>query len=79
MELQAPDAKRSLAEYLARYLDPQAFTGERKSKRNAQAAYNSRKLAMKQARAAIRFFSKPKNMERLARAIEDAAKSGAPA
>ena len=56
---------RPLHENLARYLDPQAFDGRRRSKRNSDAAYRARKLATKQARAAIRFMLKPGNLERL--------------
>lgn len=59
------DESRQLVECLARYLDPQAFNRQRRSKRNSDAAFRARKLAMKQARAAIRFMIKPGNIERL--------------
>lgn len=65
-----PSATRTLTENLARYLAPDAFNGQRRSKRNSAAAHEARKLAMKQARAAIRFFGKPGNIPRLAQAIE---------
>ena len=59
------DEPRQLAEALARYMDPDAFNGRRRSKRNSEAAYRARKLAMKQARTAIRFMVKPGNIDRL--------------
>lgn len=56
---------RQLCEALARYMDPEAFNGRKRSARNAEAAHNARKLAMKRARAAIRFFVKDGNIDRL--------------
>jgi hypothetical protein len=59
------DRVRPLHENLARYLDPCAFDGRRRSKRNSDAAFRARKHATKQARAAIRFMLKPGNLDRL--------------
>ena len=65
------ERKRQLAESLARYLNPDVFTDRRLSKRNREASHLGRKMAMKQSRAAIRFFSKPGNVDRLMRVIEE--------
>lgn len=67
------DKPRQLAEALARYLNPDAFDGRLKSRRNGEVAYRARQSAIKQARAAIRFFAQSNNHARLlatAQAIE---------
>ena len=59
------EGPRQLAEALARYLNPDAFDGRLRARRDFDTTKRARQSAIKQARAAIRFFAKPGNYERL--------------
>jgi hypothetical protein len=61
---------RTLAEGLARYMDTKAFTAKRVGKEQADRLAVRREIAIKRARAAVRFFEKPENYEKLSRRIE---------
>ena len=56
---------RTLVEDLARYMDNTAFTAKRIGKERAAKMKDRREIAMKRARASVRFFLKPENRERL--------------
>lgn len=61
---------RTLAEGLARYMDTKAFVAERVGREQAERLRVRRGIALKRARAAIRFFEKPENFVRLQRHME---------
>lgn len=56
---------RTLVENLARYMDLKAFDARKVGKEQAERLKARREISMKRAKAAVRFFEKPENFERL--------------
>ena len=62
-------AQEQLYAQLARYMGLKAFDAKRVGKEQAERLKARREVANKRAKAAIRFFGKPGNIERLAAQI----------
>jgi len=58
-------SEKQLHAQLARYMDLKAFDAKRIGKEQAERLKARREIATKRARAAIRFFMIPENLERL--------------
>jgi len=69
--------KRQLAEALARYMDTKPFVAKRIGKEQAIYMKTRRSIALKMARAAIRFMEKPENFARLKTRVDRAAATSA--
>ena len=61
--------ERSLKEDLARYMDPIAFVAKRVGRERTKKYAVRREIAKQKADAALRFLSKPEQLERLLRNI----------
>lgn len=64
-------SEKQLSAQLARYMDLKAFDAKKVGKEQAERLKIRREIATKRARAAIRFFMKPENMERLNRQFQE--------
>jgi len=62
-----PEKDKQLSAKLARYMDLKAFDAKRVGKEQAEKLKARREIANKRAKAAIRFFMIPENIERLNR------------
>ena len=61
------EKQKQLSAQLARYMDLKAFDAKRVGKEQAERLKARREIANKRAKAAIRFFMIPENLERLNR------------